>query len=325
MNRREFIAGLGGAVAWPTVARGQQPVSVIGFLSSLSSNYIARMSPAVREGLSETGYVEGQNVAVEYRSAEGQYDRLPGLVTDLVSRKVSVILAGGGSDPVKLAKAATNTIPIVFISAADPINAGVVASFSRPEGNVTGVSLIGSALEAKRLELLRQLVPGASRIGVLVNQKYPDADLQTREAQEAAEAMKRQIEIVRASTESEVETAFATLAQRGTDALLVAQDVFFNSRRELLVTLAARHKLPTIYNQREYAEIGGLISYGTHFADGYRQAGVYVGKILKGANPRDLPILQPTRFEFVINLKTAKALGLDVPPELLARADEVIE
>ena len=283
------------------------------------------MSPAVRQGLSETGYIEGQNVAVEYRLAEGQYDRLPSLVTDLVNRNVSVILAVGGSEPVRLAKAATNKIPIVFVSAADPVRAGVVTSFSHPEGNVTGVSLIGSALEAKRLELMQQLVAGASLTGVLVNQRYPDADLQVREAQEAANAMKRRIEIVRASTESELELAFATLAQRGTDALLVTQDVFFNSRRELLVTLAARYKLPAIYNQREFAEVGGLMSYGTHFADGYRQAGVYVGKILKGASPRDLPILQPTKFEFVINLKTAKTLGLEVPPTLLVRADEVIE
>ena len=279
MRRREFIAGLGGAAAWPVVARAQA-VPVVGFLSSLSSGYIARMSPAVRQGLSETGYIEGQNVAVEYRLADGQYDRLPSLVTDLVNRNVSVILAVGGSDPARLAKAATNKIPIVFVSAADPVRAGVVTSFSHPEGNVTGVSLIGSALEAKRLELVQQLVPGALLIGVLVNPKYPDADLQVREAQEAANAMKRRIEIVRASTESELELAFATLAQRGTNALLVAQDVFFNSRRELLVTLAARYKLPAIYNQREYAEVGGLMSYGTLFTDGYRQAGVYVGKIL---------------------------------------------
>jgi len=323
MRRRAFIEGI-AALAWPLVARAQA-VPVVGFLSSLSSSYIARMSPAVRQGLSETGYVEGQNVAVEYRLAEGQYDRLPSLVTDLVNRNVSVILAVGGSEPVRLAKAATNKIPIVFVSAADPVRAGVVTSFSHPEGNVTGVSLIGSALEAKRLELVQQIVPGASLIGVLVNPKYPDADLQVREAQEAANAMKRRIEIVRASTESELELAFATLAQRGTTALLVTQDVFFNSRRELLVTLAARYKLPAIYNQREFAEVGGLMSYGTHFADGYRQAGVYVGKILKGASPRDLPILQPTKFEFVINLKTAKTLGLEVPPTLLVRADEVIE
>ena len=324
MRRREFIAGLSGTAAWPVIARAQA-VPVVGFLSSLSSDYIARMSPAVRQGLSETGYIKGQNVAVEYRLADGQYDRLPSLVTDLVNRNVSVILAVGGSDPARLAKAATNKIPIVFVSAADPVRAGVVTSFSHPEGNVTGVSLIGSALEAKRLELMQQLVAGASLTGVLVNQRYPDADLQVREAQEAANAMKRRIEIVRASTESELELAFATLAQRDTNALLVAQDVFFNSRRELLVTLAARYKLPAIYNQREYAEVGGLMSYGTLFTDGYRQAGVYVGKILKGASPRDLPILQPTKFEFVINLKTAKTFGLEVPPTLLVRADEVIE
>jgi putative ABC transport system substrate-binding protein len=224
----------------------------------------------------------------------------------------------------KLAKAATATIPIVFISAADPVKAGVVTNFSRPEANVTGVSLIGSTLEAKRVELLEQLVPGVALIGVLVNPKYPDAELQIREVQEAAGATKRQIDIVLASTESEIDTAFATLVQRGVGALVIVQDVF-NSRRELLVTLAARYKLPAIYNQREYAEIGGLISYGTQFADGYRQAGVYVGKILKGANPSDLPIMQPTKFEMMINIKTAKTLGLEIPPQLLARADEVIE
>ena len=298
---------------------------VVGFLSSLSSSYIDRLAPAVRQGLSETGYIEGHNVTIEYRSAEGQYDRLPGLVADLVGRNVDVILTAGGSDPVKLAKGATATIPIVFISAADPVRAGVVTSFSRPEGNVTGVSLIGSALEAKRLELLQQLIPGVSLIGVLVNPKYPDADFQVREVREAAGVINRQIDIVRASTEPEIDTAFATLAQRRADALLVTQDVLFNSRRDQLVALALQYKLPAIYNQREYAEIGGLMSYGTHFADGYRQAGVYVGKILKGTRPSDLPVLQPTKFELVINLKSAKAFGLDVPPQLLARADEVIE
>ena len=246
-------------------------------------------------------------------------------MTDLVGHNVAVMLTAGGSDPAKLAKAATSTIPIVFISAADPVKAGVVTSFSRPEGNVTGVSLVGSALEAKRLELLQQLVPRVSLVGVLVNPKYPDADLQVHEVQKAADVMKRQIEIVRASTESEIDTAFVILAQRGANALLVAQDVLFNSRRDQLVALAARYQLPAIYNQREYAEIGGLMSYGTHFADGYRQAGVYVGKILKGTRPSDLPVLQPTKFELVINLKSAKAFGLDVPPQLLARADEVIE
>jgi putative ABC transport system substrate-binding protein len=325
MRRRAFIAGLGSAAACPVVSRAQQGMPVVGFLSSLSSSYIERLAPAVRKGLNESGYVEGQNVVIEYRSAEGQPDRLPGLVTELISGKVAVILAAGGTEPARIAKAATTTIPIVFISAADPVKANVVTSFSRPEGNVTGVSLIGSALEAKRLELLQQLVPKVSLIGVLVNPKYPDADVQVREVQEAAGVIKRQIEIVRASTESEIEAAFGALAQRNAEALLVAQDVFFNSHREMLVTLAARHKLPAIYNQREYPEMGGLISYGTHFADGYRQAGVYVGKILKGARPSDLPVLQPTRFEMVINLKSAKAFGLEVPPQLLARADEVIE
>jgi putative ABC transport system substrate-binding protein len=325
MKRREFIAGLGGAAAWPLVARGQQSMPIVGFLSTLSSSYTARFAVPVREGLNESGYVEGQNLVIEYRSAEGQPDRLPGLVADLIGRKVAVILAAGGTEPARIAKAATTTIPIVFVSAADPVKAGIVTSFSHPEGNVTGVSLIGSALEAKRFELLQQLVPGVSLIGVLVNPKYPDADAQVHEVQDAAGVVKRQVEIVRASTEAEIEAAFTALAQRQAGALLVAQDVFFNSHRKLLVTLAARYKLPAIYNQREYAEIGGLISYGTHFADGYRQAGVYVGKILKGARPSDLPVLQPTRFELVINLKSAKAFGLEVPPQLLARADEVIE
>jgi putative ABC transport system substrate-binding protein len=298
---------------------------VVGFLHSASSSYSTQFAPAVRQGLNEAGYIEGRNVMIEYRSAEGQYDRLPGLAADLVERNVAVILAAGGSDPAKAAKEATATIPIVFVSAADPVKAGLVASLNRPGRNITGVSLIGSALEAKRLELLSELVAGTASIGVLVNPSYPDADRQLRELQEAADVIKRQIDIVRASTESEIETAFASVARLGAGALLVTQDALFNGRRELLVALAARHKLPAIYNQREYVAIGGLVSYGTHFADAYRQGGVYVGKILKGAKPADLPVMQPTRFELAINLKTAKALGLDLPDKLLALADEVIE
>ena len=284
-------------------------------------NYVA----AVRRGLSETGYVEGRNVTIEYRWAEGHYDRLPGLAADLVNRKVAVILAAGGSDPAKAAKAATATIPIVFVSAGDPVKAGIVTSFNRPGGNVTGVSLLGSALEAKRLGLLHEITPGAASIGVLVNPKYPDAELQLRELQEAAGVIKRQIIIVRASTESEIDTAVASVAQQGAGALFVASDLLFASRRERMVTLMARHKLPASYNQREFAEIGGLVSYGTDFADGYRQAGIYVGKILKGASPADLPVMQPTKFELVINLKTAKALGITLPSGILSIADEVIE
>jgi putative ABC transport system substrate-binding protein len=279
---------------------------VIGFLHSGSSEYMGGFGPAVRQGLNVTGYNEGQNVVIEYRAAEGQYDRLPGLVADLVKRKVAVILAAGGSDPAKAAKAATATIPIVFISAADPVKVGIVTSLSRPGGNVTGVSLLGSALEAKRLGLLHQLVPGAASVGVLINPKYPGSDLQLREVQDAASAIKRQINIAHASTEAEIDAAISTLAREGSAALLVAQDPFFGSRREQLVALAARYKLPAIYYQNEYAKAGGLVSYGTDFADGYRQAGIYVGRILKGEKPADLPVVQPTKFELVINLKTAK-------------------
>jgi putative ABC transport system substrate-binding protein len=326
LRRRDFLRTIAAWAAWPLAARGQQPaVPVIGFLHSLSSNYIAQFAPGVRQGLGETGYVEGQNVAIEYRSAEGQYDRLPGLVADLLDRKVAVILAAGGSDPAKVAKAATSTIPIVFVSAADPVKAGLVASFNRPGGNVTGVSLIGSTLEAKRLEFLHQLVPANAMIGALVNPKYPDAELQQRELREAASVMKRRIDIVPASTDSEVESAFAAIAAQGGRAVLVGQDAFFNTRRQQLVTLAAHRGLPAIYNQREYVEIGGLMSYGTNFKDGYRQAGVLIGKILKGANPAEMPVMQPTLFELVINLKTAQALAITFPPGLLAIADEVIE
>ena len=327
MRRREFIGLVGGAAAArPFAARAQQPpMPVIGFLASLSSAYVAHFTPAFRAGLGETGYIDGQNVLIELRSAEGQYDRLIPLAAELVDRKVSVIVASGGSEPAKVAKAATAMIPIVFISAADPIRAGVVMSFNRPGGNITGVSLLGSALEAKRLELLHEMVPGASPIGVLLNPKYPDFDLQLRELQDAASVINRKIIVAKASTQTEVDTAFATVTQQSASALLVAQDAFFNSQREYLVALAARFKLPAIFNQREQAEAGGFFSYGTNFADGYRQAGVYVGKILKGAKPSDLPVLQPTKYEFVINLRTAKTLGLVVPSSLLALADEVIE
>ena len=327
MKRREFIALLGGAaVTRPLVVRAQQAkMPVIGFLSSLSSSYIASRMPSFRQGLKETGYIEGRNVAIEYRSAQGQYDRLPALANDLVDRNVAVIVAAGGTDPAKAAKAATATIPIVFISAADPVDAGIVKSLNRPEGNVTGVSVLGSELGAKRLGLLNDIAPGATSIGVLSNPGYPTADLELREVQEAASAINRQIKVARASTAMEIDTAFATLAQQSVGALLVSQDGFFVSRDEQLVGLAARYKLPAIYGNRQFAEAGGLVTYAPDFADGYRQTAIYVGKILKGTKPSDLPVMQSTKFELVINMKTAKTLGLGIPPGVLAIADEVIE
>ena len=327
MQRREFITLLGGAATWPVVARAQQPaMPVVGFIHILPAEYVpTSWLAALRHGLKEAGFVEGQNVAIEYRWAEGHSDRLPGLVADLVDRKVAVIFTAGGSDPAKAAKVATATIPIVFVTAGDPIRAGIVASLNRPGGNVTGVSLLGSELEAKRLGLLNEIVPGAAAIGVLVNPKFPEASLQLRELQEAAGVIKRKIYIIRVSTETEIDAALTTVTQQGAVALLVAQDPFLTSRREQLVALAAHYKLPAIYPLRDFAKIGGFVSYGTDFADGFRQAGIYGGKILKGARPADLPVMQPTKFDFVINLKTAKSLGLTVPPMLLARADEVIE
>jgi putative tryptophan/tyrosine transport system substrate-binding protein len=327
MRRREFITALGSAAAsWALGARAQQAaVPVVGFLTSLSPTYNERYAPAFLQGLSEAGYREHQNFVIEYRSADGQYNRLPGLVAELIGRKASLILAGGGSDPAKVARAATATIPIIFVSAADPIAAGIVTSLNRPGGNITGVSMLGSTLEAKRLGLLHEIIPGAAPIGVLVNPKYPDVDLQLRELQEAARLLKRQINIVRASSESEIDAAFVTVAQQGADALLVAQDPFFTTRREQLATLAVRHKLPGIYALREFPVAGGLMSYGASIDEAYRLAGVYAGRILKGEKPADLPVQQSTKFELVINLKAAKALGLNVSLQLQQRADEVIE
>jgi len=326
MRRREFIALLGSTAAWPLAARAQQPgMAVIGYLSSLPSNYVVSRMPPFRQGLSESGYIEGENVAIEYRSAEGQYEKLPGLAAELVERKVAVIVATGGTDPAKAAKAATATIPIVFGSAADPLRAGIVASLNQPGGNITGVSFLGSALEAKRLGLLNEIVPGPAAIGVLVNPGYPDGNRELREAQEAAGAINRQTISVRAETETEIDSAFASLAEEGAGAVLVTSDALFVGRRAQLVALAARYKLPAMYVQREFAEAGGLISYAADFADGYRQIGVYAGKILKGAKPADLPVLQPTKFELVINLKTANALGITISHNLLVLVDEVIE
>ncbi len=328
MNRRELILLLGGALTAPRALRAQQKaMPVIGVLGSASPRGGAASAPSVtalRQGLSETGYVEGQNLAIEYRSAEGHYDRLPALAADLVGRKVDVIATSGGASSALAAKAATSTIPIVFV-AADPVGVGLVASLARPGRNLTGFSILSSELTPKRLELLSELVPQARVIALLVNQNSPSAERLIGDVQEAARAKGVQLPILRASTESEIDAAFASLIELHAGGLVVAADPFLSNRREQLVALAARHAVPAIYIERQGVEAGGLISYGMSFAAAFRQAGIYVGRILKGAKPADLPVQQPTTFELIVNLKTAAALGLTVPPSILARADEVIE
>jgi putative tryptophan/tyrosine transport system substrate-binding protein len=326
MRRREFIAGLGGAALRPLVARAQQTaVPKIGFLSGRSPGESAKVLVTFREGLSEAGYFEGQNVLIEFRWAEGDYDRLPALAADLVEHQVAVIATGGGNVAAHAARAATAKIPIVFVGSGDPVKDGLVTSFNRPEGNVTGVNMFTTDLEPKRVELLHELLPNASVVGVLVNPKYTEAESQLRDLPSAARGMGLQIVFLKAHTESSIDAAFTTLAKQRIEALLIASDPFFHSERKRIVDLAERYRVPTIYQFRESAEAGGLMSYGTNLANAYRWAGVYVGKILKGAKPGDLPIQQSTKIELVINLNTAKALGLTVPASLLARADEVIE
>jgi putative ABC transport system substrate-binding protein len=317
---------LGGAAAsWPFAARAQQAMPVIGFLGSGAPDDQVNLVDATRRGLKEAGYIEGQNLTIEYRWAEGRYDRLPALAAELVNRQVALIIAAGGNDPGRAAKVATSTIPIVFITAADPVMTGLVASLNRPEANVTGISMIGSTLEAKRLELLHEVVPQAAIIGVLINPNYPAAKVQTQEVQEAAGRLGVRVVLLNAGTEPEIDAAFAAFVQQKAGALLVGNDPFFGSWREKLASLAIRHKLPAISFRREFAEIGGLLSYGAHFADGYREAGVYAGKILNGTRTVDLPVMQPAKFELVVNLRTAKALGLAISESFLFRADEVIE
>jgi ABC-type uncharacterized transport system substrate-binding protein len=323
IKRREFIALLGGVAAWPLAARAQQPaMPVVGFLHSASPAPFARAVETFRKGLSETGYIEGRNVAVEYRWAEGQYNRLPALAADLVRRQVSVIVAVATNGPAQAAKAATASIPIVFVTGGDPVSGGLVASLNRPGGNITGVSWVATALVPKQLDLLRGSTRNPALIGALVNPSHSDHDLHLHELQEGGAAIGKEINIVQAATEPEIDIAFASLVQKGADALLVANDPFFISSRDQIVALAARYRIPAMYFTREFTEAGG---YGASLVDAARQGGVYVGKILHGEKPADLPVMQSVKFEFVINLRAAKVLGLEIPPTMLALADEVIE
>ena len=326
MRRRDFISLLGGAVTvWPLAGRAQQPaMPMIGFLSSGSPRPYQHLVAGFQQGLKETGYVEGQNVAIEYRWAEGHNDRLPGMAADLVRRKVNVVAAL--TTPAALAaEAATTTIPIIFDTAGDPVRLGLVASLNRPGRNVTGVAWLGSELVAKRLGLLRDLIPKVTLIGLLVNPNDPRMKTQTKDMQEAAHGLGLQIHILNATSEGEINSAFAKLAELRAGALIVGTGELFNSRPEQIVSLAARQGMPAIYQAREFVAAGGLMSYGASRADAYRQAGLYTGRVLKGEKPADLPVQAPTKYELLINLKTAKALGLTVPPSLLVAADEVIE
>jgi len=324
MKRREFLGVVGGAVAWPLAARAQQPMPVVGFLNGGSPEGYAPMVAAVRQGLKEAGYVEGQNVAIEFGWAGGKYDRLKALASDMIRRQVDVIAAT--STPAALAtKAITSTIPIVFTTGADPVELGLVASLNRPGGNVTGVSFLVNELTSKQFEMLHKLLPKDSLFGFLVNPDVAYAKSQIKDAEDAARSLGLQLLVLSAKTEDEIDAAFNTLVQRKAGGLVTISEPFLNSRRDQLVELAARHSLPTLYPVRDYVAAGGLVSYGTSIVGAYHEVGVYTGRILKGEKPADLPVVRPTKLELVINLKTAKALGIEIHPQLLATADEVIE
>ena len=327
MSRREFITLLGAAVAWPFGARAQQPVMpVIGFLDTRSPDTMADRLRGFRRGLSETGYVEGDNVTIAYRWAENNMDRVPEMAADLVRRQVAVIASTRGIPSALAAKAATTTIPVVFVVSEDPVSLGLVASLARPGGNLTGINFVSAELTAKRLELLRELVPTIARVAVLVNPaNVPNTESTLRDVDVAARAIGLQIQVLNARTIGEINAAFATFGRERPDALFVGLDAFLNSRRIQLVNLASRHALPASYGVRDYAEAGGLMSYGASIVDAWRQVGSYAGRIVKGAKPADLPVVQSSKFELVINAETARVLGLTVPPALLAIADEVIE
>jgi putative tryptophan/tyrosine transport system substrate-binding protein len=328
MQRRDFIKVIAGsATSWPFAARAQQTSKppVVGFLHASSTAGIAEQLSGFNKGLAESGYVEGRNVNVEYRFAEGHYDRLPAMAAELAERRVTVMIAGGGNQAVQAAKAATSDIPIIFNTGGDPVNTGLVESLNHPGGNITGVSMVFSALSAKRLSILHQLAPNTSLVGVLINPNYPDAKQQLRDLQDASEMLKQPIYIVRAGSSEAVDAAFKEIAGQHAGALLVGNDPYLESLQVQIVALAARYALPGIYDERGFVDAGGLASYGPSLAEAYRQVGLYAVRILKGEKPADLPVLQPTKFDLVINLKTAKTLGLKVPDTLLATADEVIE
>jgi len=326
MKRREFITLLGSAAAWPLAARAQQQaMPVIGFLSSRSPGESAGVVAAFRQGLGETGFVEGQNLAIAFRWAEGHYDRLPALAAELIHLRVAVLFAAGGPPSALAAKATTSTIPVVFSAVNDPLRIGLVSSLNRPGGNVTGMSLFTSDMIGKMAQLLKEMVPGAAAIAYLINPSSPSEEIYAREAPVVASGLGLRIPVLNASTEHDLDDAFASLGKTGVDALVVPPEPFFDSQRDRIVALAARYAVPMIAGLREYVVAGGLMSYGASLPDSYRRASIYVGRVLRGEKPADLPVMQPTKFDLVLNLKTAKALGLAVPDRLLALADEVIE